>query len=146
MANKSTQQLLESCLFFTVGKLNRILIKITEEEFHFTGLSPTYGFLLMAVNEKGEISQKELGEILHLTPSTVSRFIEKLKMKHLVTSKLEGRTSIIVPTDKGLQLQKVLESAWDNAHQRYSDILGKEEGDQITALINEIGGKLEKQI
>ena len=82
----------------------------------------------MAVNEKGEISQKELGEILHLTPSTVSRFIGNLKMKHLVTSKLEGRTSIIVPTDKGLQLQKVLESAWDNIHQRYSDILGKEEG------------------
>lgn len=144
MANQSIQQLLEGCLFFTVGKLNRILIKIADEEFRFTGLSPTYGFLLMAVNEQGEISQKELGEILHLTPSTVTRFIEKLKMKHLVTSKSDGRTSLIKPTDKGLQLQKELESAWDNVHQRYADILGKEEEDRLAILIHEIGEKLEK--
>ncbi|GGE55798.1 MarR family transcriptional regulator [Pullulanibacillus camelliae] len=145
MVNKPTKQLLERCLFFTVGKLNRILIKITDEEFRFTGLSPTYGFLLMAVNEKREISQKELGEILHLTPSTVTRFIEKLKGKGLVISKQEGRTSLIAPTEKGLQLQKDLESAWDNVHQRYTDILGKQEADQIIALIHEAGEKLEEQ-
>jgi DNA-binding MarR family transcriptional regulator len=52
-----------------------------EDEFATSGLSPTSAFLLMAVIEKEGISQKKLGEILHLQPSTVPVLLRSLSLK-----------------------------------------------------------------
>ena len=67
---------------------------MAEEEFKHTGVSPTYAFLLMAVQEQPGITQKELGEALHVTPSTITRFIEKLVYKGLATTRSEGKKSL----------------------------------------------------
>lgn len=74
---------MKECLYFTANRLGRIITKMAEDEFAVSGLSPTYAFLLMAVYEREGISQKELCEILHLQPSTITRFIERAVVTHL---------------------------------------------------------------
>jgi len=139
------EDLFDKCLYFTVSKLSRAITKMAEEEFTKTGLSPTYGFLLMTVNEKPGISQNEICEVLHIAPSTLTRFIDKLEGKGLVQRKSEGKNSFIYSTEKGIEHQKEIEKAWLNLYNRYSEILGYEEGEKITEIVNDAFNKLEKE-
>ena len=139
------EHLFNKCLYFTVSKLSRAITKMAEEEFAKTGLSPTYGFLIMTVNEKPGISQNEICEVLHIAPSTLTRFIDKLEGKGLVTRKSEGKNSFIYSTEKGMELQKEIEKAWKDLYDRYSEILGYEEGEELAKTTNDAVSRLEKK-
>lgn len=131
------------CLYFTANRLSRVITRLAEDEFRKTGLSPTYAFLLMAVHEKEGLTQKELGEILHLMPSTVTRFIEKLEGKRLVYTRQDGRMSRIYLTDQGRDMQGVIADCWSSLHDRYAAVLGREEGDRLTRRLDEVSDQLE---
>jgi DNA-binding MarR family transcriptional regulator len=134
--------ILNSCLFFTSAKLARGFGKIADETFSKTGLSPSHALLLHSVNQRGEIHQKEIGELLHLTPSTISRFIEKLESKKLVIKKISGKNVFICSTPEGLQLQPEIIRAWNDLHTRYKDILTEAEVKQFIAISNKLLSKL----
>ncbi|MEF3302895.1 MarR family winged helix-turn-helix transcriptional regulator [Paenibacillus sp. GYB003] len=136
---------LKECLYFTANRLGRVITKMAEDEFAESGLSPTYAFLLMAVYEKEGISQKELGEILHLQPSTVTRLIEKLAGKGLIYSRTEGRLSLICTTDKGKALEAVIHRCWNNLRSRYGAILGEREGDELSFRLDQACDRLENK-
>jgi MarR family transcriptional regulator, organic hydroperoxide resistance regulator len=136
---------IKECLYFTTNRLSRVITKMAEEEFAASGLSPTYAYLLMAVYEKEGISQKELGEILHLQPSTVTRLVEKLAVKGLVYNRVEGRMSLIYTTDKGKTLEKVIHECWMNLRSRYGAILGHAEGDELSLHLYEVSDQLENK-
>lgn len=136
-------ELLCNCIYFTSNKLSRIIGKIAEEEFKITGISPTYAFLVTIVNKKPGVSQKEIGEVLHMTPSTITRFIDKLESKELLKRKIDGKNSFIYSTEKGQEVQAHIDKAWGNLHDRYSKMLGCKEEKKIAAELNEIGKKLE---
>ena len=60
----SAQDYLDSCLFFTVKKLNRALDRLTENAFQKVGLNPSYtSILLILSHENGKI-QKDLAKML----------------------------------------------------------------------------------
>lgn len=136
---------LKECLYFTANRLSRIVTKMAEEEFAITGLSPTYAYLLMAVFDKEGISQKELGEILHLKPSTVTRFIEKLTAKDLIYNKVDGRLSLIYTTKKGKELEKTIYECWMNLRSHYAELLGVKEGDELTLRLDQVSDRLENK-
>lgn len=130
-------------MYFTANQLARSITKLADNEFRITGLSPTYAFLMIAVNDQPGISQKELGEILHIAPSTITRFIEKLLNKNLVYTKQRGRQSLIYPTDRGRELQPIIEKAWINLYDRYSDVIGEQIGIKLTEQLYQVSLQLE---
>ena len=65
---KKAEKYLHNCLYFTANSLARQISRLADEEFRLTGLSPSHAFLLMLVNEKPGITQKELGLALNLAP------------------------------------------------------------------------------
>lgn len=134
---------LKECLYFTANRLSRVITKMAEDEFAASGLSPTPAYLMMAVYEKEGISQKELGEILHLQPSTVTRLIEKLIIKGLITNRVEGRLSLIFLTEKGKALEESIYECWNNLRKRYATILGEQEGDELSLQIYKASDQLE---
>jgi DNA-binding MarR family transcriptional regulator len=129
-------QLLAGCLYFSSNKLARTIGKIADEEFKKTGLSPTYAYLISVVNEKEGITQKEIAEILHSAPSTITRFIDKLENKGLLIRKNEGKNSFIYPTQEGKALQKEINKAWGTLHKNYLNILGEEKYKELTHMMN----------
>jgi len=135
----------DKCLYFTVSKLSRAITKMAEEEFAETGLSPTYGFLLMTVIERPGISQNHICEVLHIAPSTLTRFIDKLEGKGLVVRKSEGKNSFIYSTEKGIEFQESIEKARANLYNRYSEVLGYEEADKLAKIVNDAFNRLEKK-
>ncbi|WJH36653.1 MarR family transcriptional regulator [Paenibacillus sp. CC-CFT747] len=96
----------------------------------------------MALYEKEGISQKELGQLLHLQPSTVTRLIEKLAAKQLLYSRMDGRLSLIYATDQGKSLEAVLHQCWNKLRGQYKLILG-EQGDDLSLQLYEVCNRLE---
>jgi len=94
------------------------------------------------VNQSGSIHQKEIGERLHLMPSTITRFVEKLEVKKLVLRKNEGKNVILCATKEGLEMQKDILKAWNQLNHSYEGILTQEETKQFI----EISTKLLKQL
>ena len=130
------------CLYYSANALSRLMTKMADEEFTVTGLSASYAFLLMTVNNKPGIQSKEISEQMQLTPSTITRLIEKLEQKKLLERKSSGRTTEVYPTDKSKKLDKVIKEAWKNLYLRYSDLIGEEEAKKLTTSIYDAVKKL----
>jgi DNA-binding MarR family transcriptional regulator len=137
-----SKSILRHCLYFTANALSRVITRIAEEEFRFTGLSPSHAFLMMLVTDNPGIGQKELCARLHLAPSTVTRFIDTLVYKGYLTRQADGKASRVYATEGGEALQQSILDAWKGLHQRYAAVLGLEEGDALTAMIDAASEKL----
>ncbi|MEJ2283610.1 MAG: MarR family transcriptional regulator [Desulfobacterales bacterium] len=140
-----SKSILHNCLFFTANSLARVITRMAEEEFRLTGLSPSHAFLMMLVNDNPGIGQKELGEQLHLAPSTVTRFIDTLTYKGFLTRQTDGKATKVFATRDGAKLRKPIEDAWKNLHQRYARVLGLNEGDRLTLMIDDASRRLGQQ-
>ena len=139
MADSAT--LMHHCLYFTANKLSRIITRMAEESFGPTGLSPSHAFVLMVAAENPGIGPGELAEKLALAPSTVTRFVDALAARGLVTRTSEGRASRLAATSAGLALLKGVEKSWKRLHTAYADILGPE-GDRLADSLDAACRKL----
>ena len=142
MGNSSN--ILHNCLYFTANSLARVISRMAEEEFRKNGLSPSHAFLMMLANDLPGLTQNELAEQLNLAPSTVTRFIDTLVNKGFLTRHSEGKLSRIYPTKNGQLLKEDIDASWKNLHERYSKILGQENGDQLAAAVDAASLKLSK--
>lgn len=134
--SKNIQESLDSCLFFTVKKLDRALNKLAEESFQKVGMTPTYAFILLILAEEDGRLQKDIAQILYIAPSTLTRLVEKLVYKGYVTTLTEGRTRKVYLTVNGRELLPDIQEAWDNLHARYKAILGDDYADDLASIIN----------
>ena len=130
------------CLYYSANALSRLMTKMADEEFAITGLSSSYAFLLMTVNDKPGIQPKEISEQMQLTPSTITRLIEHLEQKKLVERKSTGRTTEVHPTEKSNKLDKKIKVAWRCLYIRYSELIEEEEAKRLTADIYDAVKKL----
>jgi DNA-binding MarR family transcriptional regulator len=124
--------LMHGCLYFTAASLSRIITRMAEECFAPTGLSPSHAFVLMTAAEDPGVGPGELAARLSLAPSTVTRLVDLLVDRGLLSRSSQGRNSSLAATPAGLALLKGVEKAWKSLHKVYSDILGPE-GDRLAA-------------
>lgn len=109
--------------------------RMAEEEFSKVGLSPSYAFLIMTVAKKQGIQPGEISKALELTPSTITRLIEKMEKKGLLRRKFEGKTTEVYITAKGEALTDEIKKCWLSLYLRFSDILGEETSRQLSGMI-----------
>lgn len=140
MADSGT--LMRHCLYFTANALARIITRQADEAFKPTGLSPSHAFVLMMAAENPGIGPGELAGRLALAPSTVTRFVDALVARGLLTRTAEGRTSRLAATSAGLARLKGVEQSWKRLHKAYADVLGPE-GDRLAGEIDAACRKFE---
>ncbi len=122
---------LNTCLYFATSKLARAFSKLADEAFAKTGLSPSHAVILYTINKRKKMPQKDLGELLNLTPSTVTRLIDKLQMRGYVEKESDGKAVCLMCTEKGLAEQETITEAWNTLHQSYDAYLTDEERQQF---------------
>jgi DNA-binding MarR family transcriptional regulator len=132
-----------TCLYYSANALARKMTKMAEDTFATTGLAPSHAFLLMSINRDPGLHPKKLSEIMLLTPSTVTRLIEKLEMKRLVIREYKGKYTYILPTEKGKQKIAAIEDAWKRLNKNYTDLLGTQFSKDLTQNIFEAVDKLD---
>jgi DNA-binding MarR family transcriptional regulator len=135
-----------NCLYFSSNALARMMTKIANEEFKSSGVSTSYAFLLMTVNEKPGIQPMEISQQMMLTPSTVTRLIDKLENKRYLKREYVGKQVKVFPTEKSLVLDKKLRESWLNLFKKYSDILGENMSIDLTTDISKAVEKMESNI
>jgi DNA-binding MarR family transcriptional regulator len=133
---------LEDCLFFNVNAFSRQLLKLAEISFAPLNLSPAHASLMLILYENPGISPKKLGELLQLTPSTITRFIDSLAKKKLVRRKSSGKASALYSTDRGDDLKSAIAKAYKAFYINYSHILGDHRAHSLALQINQANREL----
>jgi MarR family transcriptional regulator, organic hydroperoxide resistance regulator len=131
------------CLYYSANALARIMTRIADEEFSSLGITPSYAFLIMSVNNKSGIQPGEISIEMQLTPSTVTRLIEKMEHKGLLERRSNGKFTEVYATSKGEEMIPGIKTCWSNLYKRYSGILGEENGRQLTSMIYDAVRKLD---
>ncbi len=139
---ENNENFLESCLFFNTNALSRYLLKLAEKEFKDLKLSPAHASLMLLVYDTPGISPKQLSAYLHLTPSTITRFVDVLEKKGLVKRESKGKASFISPSQKGLELKSEIAMAYKELHLKYTKILGNNSANQLSYFIHKTNKKL----
>ena len=75
---KSCESAFSKCLYFSSQALARKVEKLAIESWKPTGLSPSHAYLLILVLREPGLQPTTVGEQLQLTPSTITRLVEKL--------------------------------------------------------------------
>lgn len=128
----------DRCLYFNINALTRLVNKKWVEAFGAFDLSPAHGYLLRVVLSKPGITQKELSAELRLEKSTITRFVDALQKKGLVSRKAgvdDAREQNIHPTKKAKMIQVPLEELGDSLYQVMVSTIGK---DQLTILVSQL--------
>jgi len=131
------------CLYYTANALSRKITKMADEAFAPTGLAPSHAFLMMSINREAGLQPSQLSEIMLLTPSTLTRLIEKLESRKLVERGYKGKYTYVFPTAEGKKLNPKLKIAWESLYKNYTSILGENEARNLTKQIFKSIEKLE---
>lgn len=131
-----------ACLYFTSGSLARKVEKLAIASWKPVGLPPSHGYLLkLAIQEPG-ITAGAIAKQLQLTPSTVTRLIEKLEEKGLLSRSTEGKMTNVYATQAGKDLLPAMDKCVAAFYKAYTGILGEENSWQavkdIAALADRI--------
>jgi DNA-binding MarR family transcriptional regulator len=131
----------DRCIYFNLSTLSRQITKIWNDEFALLGLAPSHGYVLTALTEKPDASQKELSEIMELDASTITRFIDVLVSKNLIEKNKAGKGARYTLTTEGKALSKKVSLLMDKLYADMQATFGKKKfSDFVTGL------KLSKQI
>lgn len=141
---KASSSRYSSCVYFASGALARKIEKLATEAWQKVGLAPSHGYLLMMVLEEPGIQPNKLVQELFLSPSTITRLIDKLENKKLVRRVSEGKLINLFPTAKALGLQSQLKSCMHCFAEKYCHLLDSEEISALTQTLNQATDKLGK--
>ncbi len=129
-------------MYFVANALGRRIEKLAIESWKKVDLSPSHAYLLMLAIEEPGIQPTGLSEQLILTPSTITRLIEKLEDKGLVTRGNEGKLTKVYPTPKAKDMYPALQECLSHFIENYSKILGKEESMRMVGNMACLADKL----
>ena len=131
-----------NCLYYSSNALARVVTKMADAEFAAVDLAPSYAFVVMTVNKNQGIHAGELAEIMMLTPSTVTRLVDKLESRGLVKKHREGRIMMIYPTAASVEISEAIKAAWYRLYLRFTHVLGEENARQLTGSVFQSAIKL----
>ena len=140
---KTTESTYSSCIYFVSNALARKTEKLALEAWKPAGLPPSHAYLLMLVLGEPGIQPGALSEELHLTPSTITRLVEKLEEKKLVVRTTEGKSTNVYPTPKAKEMHPLLKECVKTFYETYTAVLGVEESTRLVHSMAKIADKLQ---
>lgn len=137
----------DRCLFFNINALTRLINKQWAAAFDTFNLSPAHGYMLRVVLAEPGITQKDLASELRLEKSTVTRFVDVLEKKGLVsrnkTASEDGRSLNIYPTPTAEKMHSSLEALGNDLYQTMISNFGKDELESLVSQLREGAKKIE---
>jgi len=130
-----------ACLLFVANALARSVTGIADSEFAKMGLSYSHAYLLSEIVLNPGSTPTYLSEILFLSPSTITRLIEKLEHKGLARRETGGKNTMVFATEAGASLAPAVTEAWQTNWTKFTDKLGE---DDALALTKQIFSALEQ--
>lgn len=124
-------------------KIFREINALAEESFQEIGLSPSYAYILMVVDNESPIATSAVANRVGLKPSTVTRLVDKLVGKGLIQRSQEGRNVWLHKTDKLEEEMLQITACWNKLYHAYNEIIGTKEATELNAALCQANEKLE---
>ena len=111
-----------------------------DRELRAVGLEPTQYSLLMALDIKGETTQGELGALLALDTTTLTRVLALLVKRDWIAARPgnDRRQRLLRLTPSGRQKLKQARVHWERAQQHLKKNLGEPAWNQMGQLLTEV--------
>lgn len=139
---KASDSKYKHCMYFIANALGRRIEKLAMETWKQVDLSPSHAYLLLLVIEEPGIQPTAISEQLLLTPSTITRLIEKLEDKGLASRSTEGKLTRVYPTEKAKALFPKLMECVQHFTEHSTNILGKDESFRMVNNMASLADKL----
>ena len=124
-----------TCLFYSANALARNVTRLAEESFAKAGLAPSLAFVLMTVRRNPGIQPSEVAKTMMLSPSTLTRLVDKLESKGLLRREAKGKAMLLHLTAQGEALGPALLAAWQDTYRSYTELLGEDEAKALTGQV-----------
>ena len=139
---KSSDSRFNKCLYFSANAFARKVEKLSAESWKKIGLAPSHAYLLMMVLEEPGAQPGGIAKEMQLTPSTITRLIEKLEEKKLLVRVTEGKVTNVYATPKAKELHPRMKACMNDFYQKCIEILGTDENNRMVQNINKLTDKL----
>ena len=136
----------DRCLYFNINALTRTVNRIWEQAFAEFELSPSHAYLLRLVLTEPGLSPKQISIELKLEKSTITRFLDALQKKCLISRKKsnsgDAREQGIYPTIKAENIATQLEHKGEQLYSTMGKEIGKQDLIQLVKEIRKIDNTL----
>ena len=139
---KSSDSRFNKCLYFSANALARKVEKLAIASWQQTGLAPSHAYLLMMVLEEPGAQPGTIAKQMQLTPSTITRLIEKLEEKKLLARTVDGKITHVYATARAKHLYPRMKTCLDDFFKKYVEILGTDESIRMVQNMNRLSDKL----
>jgi DNA-binding MarR family transcriptional regulator len=137
-AQAVVDEIARECVMTRWRTTNRVLAGIYDEELRPFGLKSSQHGLLVAVTKAGPVRRIELGRVLSLDPSTLTRNLAVM-LKHgwieEVPDDRDQRGAPVQTTAMGRKLLERSAPAWHRAQARAKKMLGSDGIDLIFSML-----------
>ena len=123
------QSIRQRCAFASLRKATRVATQFFDDAYRSSGLRSTQCSLLLNVSLAGSISISELGGLLRMDQTTVTRNIKLLEDRGYISSMREdgdARRKTVSITQLGAQKLDAALPNWERAQARIEQELGAE--------------------
>lgn len=127
----------------SVNSYSRTLTSFFDERLSMFNLATSYIELMILMREHESVSQKEIADLLSLAPSTITRFVAKLRKAGYITKKRSGRNMTIELTEEGRQISSEMEREYQEAVRVIRELVGEKYLDTVGKLLEYGSSELE---
>lgn len=120
----------------SVNSFSRTLSAFFDDRLSRFNLATSYIELMILMRKNGGVSQKDIASQLSLAPSTVTRFVEKLKNQGYLTKQRDGRNMTIELTDNGRRVSAEMEREYESIVQDIRDLMGEKYLETVGKLLD----------
>ena len=127
--NRLANEMACNCLMGRARLLARVLTGLYEEQLRPFGLKASQLNLLLVVAQAGPVRRSEIGRVIHLDASTLTRNLAVMLTNgwiEEVRDGADGRGLPLAATKKGEALLAEVAPVWRKAQQRAAELLGAE--------------------
>lgn len=141
-ATQYAQLIASDCIGARVRILNRAISRIYDDMIRPHGIKFSQMNILTVVTLRGPIQQKEIGQILSLEKSTLSRNLRLMETKGWLKSQTgEGNNRFLVVTPMGRDLLVSAAPDWAKAQEQVTTILGAQTAAELRQAADRLRNK-----
>src|SRR5436305_6308898 len=144
MGAESTHTMIDKvaseCIAVRLRMLNRVITNIYDDELRLLGLKVSQMNILVAAAKMGTARPIEVCEHLHLDVSTLSRNVERMKVRGWLETvpDEDGRSQPFRLTPRGRKLLEKAVPAWSEAQQQVKKVLGDAFVEQLNQAMKRV--------
>lgn len=142
---KKAMESFHSCsLYFASGVFVRQIEKLAKAVWKDSGLHPSHAHVLLLIlnSDLGMSYPTFLATEMQMSPSTITRLLEDLEKKGLITRSPYEKLMVVDATKKAKEMLPLLERCQDEFDRRCRTLLGEKEAHQLASFLNQSADRL----